>query len=174
MTLYAVIFYMVAAVILGSTGMAITRRNLVHAVVYLIISFLGTAMLFYLLGAPLLAALEVIIYAGAIMVLFLFVIMMLRIEAPAERKFAVRQWVPAGLLGLIYLMIAALLVFKDPNSQFTLKMAMAMPREFGRFLFQRYWLSIEIVSLLLLVALVAAIQLGRGKGEVDENRTNEG
>ena len=69
-----------AAVIVAATGLAITRRHPVHAVVYLILSFLGSAMLFYLLGAPFLAALEVIIYAGAIMVLFLFVIMMLKAE----------------------------------------------------------------------------------------------
>ena len=87
MTLYSVIFYVLAALILVSTGLAITRRNLVHAVVYLVISFFGSAMLFYLFGAPLLAAFEVIIYAGAIMVLFLFVIMMIKrnktIMAPA-------------------------------------------------------------------------------------------
>ena len=87
MTLYSVIFYVLAALILVSTGFAITRRNLVHAVVYLIISFFGSALLFYLLGAPLLAALEVIIYAGAIMVLFLFIIMMLKVEGFEEPFF---------------------------------------------------------------------------------------
>ena len=78
MTVYAIIFYVVAGFILVATGLAITRRHPVHAVVYLILSFLGSALLFYLLGAPFLAALEIIIYAGAIMVLFLFVIMLLR------------------------------------------------------------------------------------------------
>ena len=72
---------------MAATAVAITRRNLVHAVVYLIFSFFGTAMLFYLFGAPLLAALEVIIYAGAIMVLFLFVVMMIRVESPEEVMF---------------------------------------------------------------------------------------
>ena len=81
-----------------STAIAITRRNLVHAVVYLVISFFGTAMLFYLFGAPLLAALEVIIYAGAIMVLFLFVVMMIRIESSEEVMFPVSQWLPAAVL----------------------------------------------------------------------------
>ena len=58
MTLYGLLFYVIAAVIVAATGIAVTRRNLVHAVVYLIFSFLGSAMLFYLLGAPLLAVLE--------------------------------------------------------------------------------------------------------------------
>ncbi len=169
MTLYAIIFYVVAAVILVSTGLAITRRNLVHAVVYLVISFFGSAILFYLLGAPFLAALEVIISAGAIMVLFLFVIMMVRVKADEGGGFPLRQWIPAALLGGIFLTVVALLIFKDPSSQITLETAVAMPREFGRFIFQRYWLGVEIVSLLLLIALVAAIQLGRGKGQDDED-----
>jgi NADH:ubiquinone oxidoreductase subunit 6 (subunit J) len=71
MTIYALIFYVLAAIILVTTGLAITRRNLVHVVMYLVFSFFGSAMMFYLFGAPLLAVLEVIIYAGAIMILFL-------------------------------------------------------------------------------------------------------
>ncbi|MGD8302339.1 MAG: NADH-quinone oxidoreductase subunit J, partial [Desulfobacterales bacterium] len=67
MTLYAFIFYILAVAIVVTTGLAITRRNLVHAVVYLVFSFFGSAMMFYLFGAPFLAVLEVIIYAGAIM-----------------------------------------------------------------------------------------------------------
>ncbi len=91
MILYAVIFYVVSALILASTAMAVTRKNPVHAVVYLVISFLGSALLFYILGAPFLAALEVIIYAGAIMVLFLFVVMMLKMEAVERRGFSLSR-----------------------------------------------------------------------------------
>jgi NADH-quinone oxidoreductase subunit J len=98
MTLYAIIFYLLAALIIISTGIAITRRNMVHVVVYLVFSFFGTAMLFYLFGAPLLAVLQVIIYAGAIMVLFLFIIMMLKVEAPEISMFPLSQWVPAAAL----------------------------------------------------------------------------
>ena len=74
MTFYTILFYILAALIIVTTGLAITRRNMVHTIVYLVFSFFGSAMLFYLLGAPLIAALEVIIYAGAIMILFLFII----------------------------------------------------------------------------------------------------
>jgi NADH-quinone oxidoreductase subunit J len=87
MTLYTIIFYLLALLIIISTGIAITRRNMVHVVVYLIFSFFGTAMLFYLFGAPLLAVLQIIIYAGAIMVLFLFIIMMLKVESPEAFMF---------------------------------------------------------------------------------------
>lgn len=165
MTLYAIIFYVVAVLIVVATALAITRRNPVHAVVYLIISFFGSAMLFYLLGAPFLAALEVIIYAGAIMVLFLFVVMMLRVDSVRVAGFSLGEWIPAVLLGFIFLVLSTLLLVKEPGSRITLQSAMALPREFGRFLFQRYWLAVEIASLLLFIALVAAIQLGRRKGE---------
>lgn len=165
MTLYAIIFYVVAALIIVATALAITRGNPVHAVVYLIISFCGSAILFYLLGAPFLAALEVIIYAGAIMVLFLFVVMILGVESVRVARFSLRAWIPAVLLGFILLGLSTLLLIREPGSRTTLQSAMALPREFGRFLFQRYWLAVEIASLLLLIALVAAIQLGRRKGE---------
>ncbi|MBW2681802.1 MAG: NADH-quinone oxidoreductase subunit J, partial [Deltaproteobacteria bacterium] len=125
MTLYSVIFYALAALILVSTGFAITRRNLVHAVVYLIISFFGSAMLFYLLGAPLLAALEVIIYAGAIMVLFLFIIMMLNVEGFEEPFFPIRQWIPAVGMCLVFIAAGTLMIMGDPDSRIPLKAAVA-------------------------------------------------
>ena len=174
MTLYAAIFYILAGLILVATGLAITRRNLVHAVVYLIISFFGSALLYYLFGAPLLAALEIIIYAGAIMVLFLFIIMMLRVDPSALRSPSLREWLPAGALGLIYLAVALLVVSTDPASQTTLVTGLARPRVFGQFLFQKYWLSVEIISFLLLIVLIGALYLGkayaRGAGDRSEEK----
>jgi len=162
MTFYTVLFYLLAAMILTATGLAITRRHAVHAVVYLVISFLGSALLFYLLGAPLLAALEVIVYAGAIMVLFLFIIMMLRLEPPPRSRGAlVRQWAPACLLGLVCLLLAVGLIVADPGSRAPLPLAAVSPREFGEALFSRYWLPVEIASFLLFVALVGVLYLGR-------------
>src|SRR5512136_2577910 len=99
MTVYSILFYLLAGIILAGTAMAVTRRHAVHAVVYLVISFLASALLFYLLGAPLIAVLEVIIYAGAIMVLFLFIVMMLRLDPlPVPPAALIRQWAPATLL----------------------------------------------------------------------------
>jgi len=165
MTLYGFLFYIVAAVTVAATVVAITRRNLVHAVVYLIFSYFGTAMLFYLFGAPFLAALEVIIYAGAIMVLFLFVVMMIKVEAAEELMFPLTQWLPAAVFGSIYLVIGFLMVFATPGREIPLKMLLATPREFALYVFQKHWFSIEVVSLLLLIALVGALYLGKGKGK---------
>ena len=170
MTLYSVIFYMLAALILVSTGLAITRRNLVHAVVYLVISFFGSAMLFYLLGAPLLAALEVIIYAGAIMVLFIFIIMMLKVEAFEEQFFPIRQWIPAAGMCLAFIVAGTLIIMGDPESRIPLKAAVAEPVFFGHYLFRKHWLAIEIVSLLLLVAVVAVLYLGKNTEKKNEDR----
>ncbi len=158
------IFYLTGGLIVASTAMAITRRHMVHAVIYLLFSFFGTAILFYLLGAPLLAALWVIIYAGAIMVLFLFVVMMIRTDATEEVMFPLNQWLPAAIFGAIYMAVGAAVVLMTPGTEVALPLMAGSPREFALYVFQNHWLSIEIVSLLLLVALVGAMSLGRGKG----------
>ena len=162
MTIYTAIFYLLAIILLASTILAITRRQAVHAIVYLIISFIATALIFYLLGAPFLALLEVIIYAGAIMVLFLFIVMMLRLE-PGDRGrgAALTQWAPATVLGGVTLVLAAVMVFTQPDSRTPLKALTASPLELGRFLFQKYWFHVELASFLLLIALVGALYLGR-------------
>lgn len=165
MGLLSVIFYIFAAVIVISTVMAVTRKNLVHAVIYLIVSFFGSAGLFYLLGAPLLAALEIIIYAGAIMILFLFIVMMLKVEETGGRVFAPRQWIPASLLSAVVFGLMAFLSHVVPGDRAPMTAAAAEPGAFGTFLFRHHWLSIEIVSLLLLVAAVGALYLGRHREE---------
>jgi len=158
-SLYGFFFYLISAAVIGSTAIAITRRNLVHAVVYLIVSFFGTAMLFYLFGAPLLAALEIIVYAGAIMVLFLFVVMMIRIEPPLEVMFPLSQWLPAAVFGLIYLVAAVAMIAQTPGMEVYINMLSASPRQFALFVFEHHWFSIEVVSILLLLALIGALQV---------------
>ncbi len=162
MTLYSVIFYILSVVILVSTLMAVTRRHPIHAVVYLTISFLGTGAVFYLLGAPFLALMEIIIYAGAIMILFLFIVMMLNLN-PAARGGGVgfAGWVPAFLLGGITFIIAAAMVWSDPVGRAPLNTLTASPLAVGRFLFEKYWFQVEIASFLLLAALVGTLFLGR-------------
>jgi NADH-quinone oxidoreductase subunit J len=174
MTFYAAIFYLLAIIILVATGLAITRRQPVHAVLYLIIAFLGTALLFYLLGAPLLAAFEAIIYAGAIMVLFVFIIMMLRVE-PSDNPWmtAPLKWSYGIVLGAVSCVLAAVLIISGFTTPIPLETAVAKPQEFGRFLFQRYWLSVEIASLLLLVALAGALYLGRREDKPGRNSFKE-
>ncbi len=163
MNLSALIFYLLALVILAATALAVTRRNLMHAIVYLVISFFATALLFFLLGAPFLGVMEVIIYAGAIMVLFLFIVMMLEIK-PLEGQTPaayLRQWLPGLVLGGLSLAVAILLILLAFGNIMDLKMAMASPLAFGQFLFQKYWFAVEVASYLLFVALVGALYLGR-------------
>ncbi len=162
MTIYSAIFYILAVILLVSTFMAITRFQAIHAVVYLIVSFIATGLIFYLLGAPFLALLEIIIYAGAIMVLFLFIVMMLRLTpADRSREAVLAQWSPAIVLGSLTLILALVIVFADPVGRAPLNMLMASPLDLGQFLFQKYWFQVEIASFLLLIALVGTLYLGR-------------
>ena len=134
MSFYSVIFYLLAIITAIATFMAITRRHALHAIVYLIISFFGTALLFYLLGAPFLALLEVIIYAGAIMVLFIFIIMMIQIRSSSQTwGAALKQWLPAIVLCGIAFSLAAAMVFADPATPVPLTPAMAGPRRVWSF-----------------------------------------
>jgi NADH-quinone oxidoreductase subunit J len=162
MILYGIIFYILGAIILVATLLAITSRNVMHAIVYLIVSFFAMAPLFYLLGAPLLALLEIIIYAGAIMVLFIFIVMMLKIEIkPASAWVWLGRWAPAVVLSGISAGIMFFLLVQEPANQTVLPLAMASPQNFGLFVFHRYWFAVEIASFLLFVALVGAYYLGR-------------
>ena len=105
MTLEQFLFYLAATIAVVSTILALTRYNATHALIYLIISLLSSAIIFYLLGAPFAAVLEVVIYAGAIMVLFVFVVMMLNLGAPGIEQEMVwqkpRMWALPSLLTLI-------------------------------------------------------------------------
>ena len=173
MTLLQILFYAIAALILTATAFAVTRRNMVYAVIYLVLSFFGSAMLFYLLGAPFLAALEIIIYAGAIMVLFLFIIMMLHTEKIHGMFMPAKQLVPAGVIGTLFLMAFAVLSAGDPEGGKSLMAAQAPPKAFGVYLFNTHWLSIEIASMLLLVALIGALVLGQRIKRIGKKNTGE-
>ena len=102
-----ILFYIAAAIAIFSTIMVITRLNAVHALINLVVSLLSIAVVFYLLGAPFAAALEVIIYAGAIMVLFIFVVMMLHLGeksiAQERQWFSFSMWIVPSLLSLVLL-----------------------------------------------------------------------
>lgn len=163
MSLLTILFYVIAGLIVFTTTLAITRRNPVHAVLYLVISFFGTAMLFYLLGAPYLAALQLIVYAGAIMVLFLFVVMMMDVASSKRRLFPLRQWGAAAMIAFCAGIAGFLLLIRSPGAGKVLTAAQADPAEFSLHLFGSEWLSIEIASLLLLVALIGALVIAQKK-----------
>ena len=169
MTISGLIFYVLAIIILVATLLAITRRNPMHAIVYLVVSFFAMAPLFYLLGAPFLALLEIIIYAGAIMVLFLFIVMMLNIGAtPFATGQWLRQWFPAVILSAVSGLAMVVLLWLEPTEQAMVPLAMASPRVLGRFVYQRYWFAVEIASFLLFVALVGAYYLGRKGAKLED------
>jgi NADH-quinone oxidoreductase subunit J len=159
----AVIFYISAAVAIISTILVITRLNAMHALLYLVVSLLAVAIVFYTLGAPFIAALEVIIYAGAIMVLFVFVMMMLNLGAKAAEQ--EEQWLKPGMYivpAILALILGAefvyMLALGLPNP---VGMAQVGPREVGLSLFSEYLLGVELAAMLLLAGLVGAFHLGR-------------
>lgn len=164
-----VFFYIFASVLLASAFMVITVRNPVHAVLFLILTFFNAAGLFVLMGAEFLAMVLVIVYVGAVMVLFLFVVMMLDVDF-AEFRAGFTNYLPIGSLIGIILLIELILVAGtwaiSPD-------AMALPQApapqigenitnteaIGRILYTDYMLFFEVAGLILLVAMVGAIVL---------------
>jgi NADH-quinone oxidoreductase subunit J len=156
------LFYIAAVIALSATVLALTRANATHALIYLIVSLLAVAVLFFLMGAPFAAALEIVIYAGAIMVLFVFVIMMLNLgeagKAREQEWLAPRNWmVPGAMAGLLFIELVWAL---GVNPGITSGIAVE-PKAVGLALFGPYVLAVEIASLLLMAAMVAAYHLGR-------------
>ncbi|MDT8440625.1 MAG: NADH-quinone oxidoreductase subunit J [Desulfuromonadales bacterium] len=157
------LFYILGFTLLAATLLCITRRNPVHAVIYLVAGFFALALMFYLLGAPLVAAWQVIVYAGAIMVLFLFIIMMFGLT-PQESLAGtgVQRWLPLALLSASILFCTLLLIAQDPAATTTGDATFYLaPRDFGTALFGRYALAVQVVSFQLLFAAVGAFYLGR-------------
>ena len=157
-----VLFYIAACIAVTSSLMVIIQLNPIHALLYLIVSLLSIAMIFLLLGAHFAAALEVIIYAGAIMVLFVFVVMMLNLGPQGRGE--ERPWLPAGMRFGPLLLTAALLaelVYVLAGGGQTVGMHEVGPKEVGLALYGPYLLGVELASLLLLSGLIGAYHLGR-------------
>lgn len=157
-----ILFYIAAVVALSATMLALTRVNATHALIYLIISLLAVAVIFFLLGAPFAAALEVLIYAGAIMVLFVFVIMMLNLgeagEAIERRWLSASYWLIPGIMAAMLFVELLLALHYMPESSASIVIT---PKAVGLTLFGPYVLAVEIASMLLLAGLVGAYHLGR-------------
>jgi NADH-quinone oxidoreductase subunit J len=168
------LFLLTAGVAVISTAMVITRLNAVHALLYLIVSLLSIALIFFALGAPFIAALEVIIYAGAIMVLFVFVIMMLNLGPQAtdqeSRWLRPKMWAGPAILAAI---LIGELLYVLLRSEGQLAGASAVePKVVGMALFGPYLLGVELASMLLLAGLVAAYHLAH-RGQPAEERGEE-
>ncbi|MGX5816826.1 NADH-quinone oxidoreductase subunit J [Chitinophaga lutea] len=162
-------FYIAAAVAVLSTGMVITRYNIMHALLYLIVSLLSVAVIFYLYGAPFMAALEVIVYAGAIMVLIIFFVMMLNLgpqTAGEERSWLTPNiWVGPAILCAILLAEMAWLMLQPPLPEAG-EIREVDPKAVGVALFGPYLLAVELAGMLLMAGIVGAYHLGRQKKKI--------
>ncbi len=156
-------FYAASAVAVFSTLRVITGSNPVHALLYLVLSLISVAMVFFNVGAPFAGALEVIVYAGAIMVLFVFVVMMLNLGKniiDQERlDLKLKYWIgPTLLAGALLVMLLMLLSGQEPHAMVRSDVS---AQSVGKVLFGPYVLAVELASMLLLAAMVAAWHLGR-------------
>ncbi len=158
------VFYISAAVAVLSTILVLKQVNAVHALLYFIVSLLSVALILFALGAPFVAALEVIIYAGAIMVLFVFVVMMLNLGAQAERReqqlLEPEIWVGPAILSLVLL---GELFYAFISKGVRYHVSMVGPQVVGVTLLGPYLLGVELASILLLAGLVGAFHLGRSR-----------
>jgi len=169
------VFYLSSAVAVAATLRVVTERRAVHALLYLIVSLLAVALIFFVLGAPFVAALEAIVYAGAIMVLFVFVIMMLNLGGPAADQ--ERRWLrPAACIGpgilaaILLAELAYVLGRQAPAVLSATESAVVGPRAVGASLFGPYLLAVELASLILLAGLVGAYHLSRRAGSPQEKK----
>jgi NADH-quinone oxidoreductase subunit J len=167
MTALGALFYLLAAVLLAAASLAATRRNPIHAVCCAVVSFLAAGGLFAVLGAPLPGALQVVVYAGAIMVLFLFIIMLLGLPVSAGPLPAARLALP-GVLAAATMVSLFALIGADPAASTLLPQAVASPGAVGAVLFGDYWLAVEAVSILLFAALAAVLLLGKAKASAPQ------
>ena len=162
----AIAFYFFSAILIASAVMVIAARNPVHSVLFLILSFFNAAGLFVLLGAEFLAMILVVVYVGAVAVLFLFVVMMLDIDF-AELKKGAMQYLPFGVLiglilvaelvmaGSVWVLKPALVTAKASATPAGLSNTAAL----GRILYTDYVYYFQIAGLVLLVAMIGAIVL---------------
>jgi len=161
------VFYALAGVAVVSALLVITRRNPVHSAIWLIITLLSVALLYLQLQAEFIAAVQIILYIGGIMVLFLFVIMLVNLDVALRQEQFNRQW---GVAGLAALLLAAELAGVIYLGRGTAALPQAPPGALqpnteliGSALYQAYMLPFEIASLLLLVAMVGAVVMARRK-----------
>ncbi len=157
------IFYISAVVAVVSSLMVVTRAHPVHALLYLVVSLFAIALIFYVMGAPFAAALEVIIYAGAILVLFAFVVMMLNLGGHTvheERLWLIASgWIGPGLLAtalLVEVIYVIAVGLPRPHGS-----DVVLPEQVGVRLFSTYLLATELASFLLLSGLITAYHLSR-------------
>jgi NADH-quinone oxidoreductase subunit J len=167
MTLMNYLFYISSIITIIAALLVVTRTNAIHGLLYLILTLFGIAMIFVSLGAFFAAALEIIIYAGAIMVLFVFVIMLINPGAEGTvheyLRFRPGMLIGPGVLGGILLVELIYVIAKGTVG--TVAAGQIGPKQVSLSLFGPYILGVEIASILLLAGLVGAYHLGRRKSK---------
>ncbi|MDL0430470.1 NADH-quinone oxidoreductase subunit J [Marinobacter sp. TBZ242] len=156
-------FYLSGLVAVLATLGVITGTNAIHAVVYLIVSLIAVALVFFALGAPFAGALEIIVYAGAIMVLFVFVVMMLNLRPDEDREQTLthpRYWAGPSLLALVLLAALVALIGQGGVGEI-IDGELLTARAVALTLFGPWLLVVELAAILLLAALVTASHVGR-------------
>jgi len=168
MIIQALAFYLFAAVAVASGAMVITARNSVHSVLYLILAFFNAAALFVLLGAEFLAMILVVVYVGAVAVLFLFVVMMLDVNVAALREGFLRYLPIGGAIGLVLLAELVLIggtwivspeVAVSPETAIPPPAAATNTHALGQIIYTRYAYLFQAAGAILLVAMIGAIVL---------------
>ena len=173
MTFQAIVFYVFASTLIISALVVITARNPVHAALFLVLSFCSAAALWLLLYAEFLALTLILVYVGAVMVLFLFVVMMLDINFDKLRE-GFWRYLPVAATVAILMLAQMLLLLFDRSMRLVGAASPGAPapgvsntKELGRVLYTDYLLTFELAAVILLVAIVAAIALTlRGRKEV--------
>lgn len=157
-------FYSAAAVAIMATLGVVTGKNPVHALLYMVVSLLAVALIFFAIGAPFAGALEIIVYAGAIMVLFIFVVMMLNLGAHTIEQekgwLKPSAWIGPGLLSATLLIVVGYALLGHGESH-PLSGTGITPKQVGIVLYGPYLLAVELASMLLLGAMVTAWHVGR-------------
>jgi NADH-quinone oxidoreductase subunit J len=163
-----VLFYILAAILVFFSIMTITAPNPVRSAVYLISALLAVAGLFLLLKAEFVTAVQILVYVGGIMVLFLFVIMLVSVGEVVRRRKASRQWRTGVVLAivlsgqLIFLLLKGSEIFQTRLAEALIVQAQSPNTEsVGRVLYSTYLLPFEIASVLLLVAIIGAVVLAK-------------
>jgi NADH-quinone oxidoreductase subunit J len=163
-----IVFYISSGVAILTSLLAITRFNAMHGLLYLIVSLLSVGMVFLSLGAPFIGALEVIIYAGAIMVLFLFAVMLLNLgpQSIAQETHWLKPkiWVGPAIIAVFLLIELAFVLISGDTAQLT-GAAYITPSQVGTALYGSYLLGVELASMLLLSGMVGSYHLGRRRKE---------
>jgi len=163
----AIAFYTLSALILGFAVLVITARSSVHSVLFLVVDFLFVAALYVLLGAQFVAIIQVIVYAGGIVVLYLFVVMLVNLKRPPEahrdKRRLARLGAALAVVVLVEIVAIAFYGYVGPSPVEAAPGALATGNveQVGMMLYTDYLVPFEVASMLLLVAMVGAIVLTR-------------